>query len=85
MYHFIDTERKFLDIADGLDHAALNQEFKYARAKNKTDKSMEVYKFYINSLYVAITRAIKSVYLIEKNIDFNYNWRFCFQYFLCSN
>jgi ATP-dependent exoDNAse (exonuclease V) beta subunit len=28
---------------------------------------MEVYKFYINSLYVAITRAIKSVYLIEKN------------------
>jgi len=67
LYHFIDTEKKFLDIADGLDHAALNQEFKYARAKNKSDKSMEVYKFYINSLYVAITRAIKSVYLIERN------------------
>ena len=67
LYHFIDGEKKFLDIADGLDRDALNQAFKYGRAKSKFDKSMEVYKFYINSLYVAITRAIKSVYLVEKN------------------
>lgn len=67
LYHFIDAEKKFLDIADGLDREALNQAFKYGRAKSKSDKSMEVYKFYINSLYVAITRAIKSVCLVEKN------------------
>ncbi|TXK92711.1 hypothetical protein BMR02_16445, partial [Methylococcaceae bacterium HT1] len=32
---------------------------------DKTDKSLEVYKFYINSLYVALTRAIKNLYWIE--------------------
>ena len=68
LYHFIDTEKKFLEIAEGLDREALEQEFKYGRAKSKSDKSIEVYKFFINSLYVAITRAIKSVYLLEKNL-----------------
>ncbi len=67
LYHFIDGEPRFLDIAKGLTPEVLEQEFKYGRAKSKADKSMEVYKFYINSLYVGITRAIKSVYLIEKN------------------
>lgn len=67
LYHFIDGEPRFLDIAKGLTPDVLDQEFKYGRAKDKSDKSMEVYKFYINSLYVGITRAIKSVYLIENN------------------
>jgi hypothetical protein len=38
----------------------------YSRARDKTDKSLDAYKFYINSLYVAITRAVKSVYIVEK-------------------
>ena len=67
LYHFIDGESRFLDIAKGMTPEVLDQEFKYGRAKSKSDKSMEVYKFYINALYVGITRAIKSVYLIEKN------------------
>lgn len=67
LYHFINAEQRFLDIAKGLTSDVLDQDFKYGRAKNKSDKSMEVYKFYINSLYVGITRAIKSVYLIEEN------------------
>ena len=66
LYHLLDKEKRFFEIAKGLTPDALNQEFKYARAKDKTDKSLEVYKFYINSLYVAITRAIKNVYLIER-------------------
>jgi hypothetical protein len=37
------------------------------RAKKKTDKSLETYKFYVNSLYVAITRSVKNVYIIEDN------------------
>ena len=69
LYHFIEGESRFLDIASGLTPEVLEQEFKYGRAKSKSDKSMEMYKFYINSLYVGITRAIKSVYLIEKNPD----------------
>jgi len=67
LYNFLEGEPRFLDIAKGLSSDIFEQEFKYGRAKSKSDKSMEVYKFYINSLYVAITRAIKSVYLIEKN------------------
>jgi ATP-dependent exoDNAse (exonuclease V) beta subunit len=40
-------------------------ELRYARAKDKTDKSLEIYKFHINALYVAITRAVENVYLVE--------------------
>src|SRR3990167_88631 len=68
LYHFMDREQRFLEIAEGLGRDALSQDFKYARAKSKSDKSMEIYKFYINSLYVAITRAITSVYLIERDL-----------------
>ena len=37
------------------------------RARDKTDKSLEVYKFYVNALYVALTRAVRNVYLIESD------------------
>lgn len=38
----------------------------HARGSDKKDKSLDAYKFYINALYVAITRAVKNVYIIEK-------------------
>ena len=50
-----------------MDRSFLNVDFKYSRVKDKTDKSLEIYKFYINSLYVAITRSICNVYMIESN------------------
>ena len=37
----------------------------YKRVKDKTDKSLEVFKFFINALYVAVTRAVKNIYIIE--------------------
>lgn len=43
------------------------EELTYNRAKDKTDKSLEVYKFYINSLYVAFTRSIRNLYIVENN------------------
>nr|WP_306671098.1 UvrD-helicase domain-containing protein [Endozoicomonas sp. SESOKO1] len=69
LYNFIsDEEKSFRDIAAGVDPAALEKEtLEYARAKNKQDKSLEVYKFYINALYVAITRAVSNLYIIEAN------------------
>jgi hypothetical protein len=42
-------------------------DLRYARAKDKSDKSLEIYKFHINALYVAITRAVENVYLVEAN------------------
>ena len=68
LYNFIsDEEQAFREIAKGVDGATLdNDSIDYARAKDKRDKSLEVYKFYINALYVAITRAVSNLYLIEE-------------------
>jgi hypothetical protein len=40
-------------------------ELRYARARDKSDKSLEIYKFHTNALYVAITRAVENLYLVE--------------------
>ncbi|MGQ7848528.1 UvrD-helicase domain-containing protein [Granulosicoccus sp. 3-233] len=71
LYNFIAGEEKvFRDIARDVDPEQLEvDELAYARAKSKNDKSLEIYKFYINGLYVAITRAIRNVYLIEERLD----------------
>ena len=39
---------------------------RYARAKDKSDKSLDAFKFYINALYVAITRAVENLVLVEQ-------------------
>lgn len=66
LYNFLSSEAKrFRDISQGVSHADLQQDLRYARAKDKTDKSLETYKFYINALYVALTRAVRNLYWIE--------------------
>ena len=66
LYGFLSSEEKrFRDIAGQLSEADLHGELRYARSRDKTDKSLEIYKFYINALYVAVTRAVKNLYLIE--------------------
>lgn len=66
LYGFVSTEEKrFRDIAGDLGEADLQGELRYARGRDKGDKSLEIYKFYINALYVAVTRAVKNLYLIE--------------------
>ncbi|MCX8515310.1 MAG: UvrD-helicase domain-containing protein [Burkholderiales bacterium] len=67
LFDFISSENKYIDIAKGVCHEYLTTEFIYARTKEKTDKSLEIYKFYVNSLYVVITRATKNIYLIESS------------------
>jgi hypothetical protein len=39
----------------------------FARARDKSDKSLEAYKFFVNALYVAVTRAVETVYLVESD------------------
>jgi len=61
------NEAEFREITAGVTSEDLKQEeLRYNRAANKHDKDAEVYKFYINSFYVAITRAVKNVYIFEQ-------------------
>jgi hypothetical protein len=67
LYGFASANaERFAEIARGVRREdVLAGELRYARAKDKTDRSLEIYKFHINALYVAITRAIENVYLVE--------------------
>ena len=67
LYNFISSENeRFGYISQGITPKQLQaDELTYRRNKDKTDKSLEVYKFYINALYVALTRSIKNIYWVE--------------------
>ncbi|MBV9949589.1 MAG: hypothetical protein JOZ69_22295 [Myxococcales bacterium] len=66
LYDLVSTERAaFREIAAGVTQADVEGELSFARARDKSDKSLEAYKFFVNALYVAITRAIETVYLVE--------------------
>lgn len=69
LYRFVSDHRQaYAEIAEGVDAESLrNDELAYRRARDKSDKSLEVYKFFVNALYVALTRAIRNVYLIESD------------------
>jgi Viral (Superfamily 1) RNA helicase/Ankyrin repeat len=61
--------REFRECAAGVEAADLEGGLEYARARDKADKSLDAFKFYVNALYVAMTRAVKSLVLIEAEPD----------------
>ncbi|MGA8147434.1 MAG: UvrD-helicase domain-containing protein [Gallionellaceae bacterium] len=69
LYRFISDHRaEFNQIVEGVNKADLTADtLDYRRAKDKSDKSLEVYKFFINALYVALTRAIKNLFILESD------------------
>jgi hypothetical protein len=69
LYRFVsDNRAQFAAISAGVDMADLAADaLQYSRARDKSDKSLEIYKFYVNALYVALTRAIRNVYLVESD------------------
>jgi len=69
LYNFIsENAAEYNAICDGVTkNDLLADELAYARGKDKTDKSLDVHKFYINSLYVAVTRAVKNIYFVEQS------------------
>ena len=69
MYNFVSNDKNYTDLTKDkdADRSFLEADFKYSRVKDKADKSLEIYKFYINALYVAITRSVCNVYIIESN------------------
>lgn len=71
LYRFISDHRaEFAEIADGVSAADLTEDIlEYRRARDKSDKSLEIYKFYVNALYVALTRAVRNLYLVESDLD----------------
>ncbi len=70
LVNFISGERaSFAEIIEGISGENLAGELEYRRARDKSDKSLEVYKFFINSLYVAVTRAVERLYLIESDTN----------------
>ncbi len=69
LYNFISENAAEYDaLSDGVTQNDLRaDELVYARGKDKTDKSADAYKFYINSLYVAVTRGINNIYIVEQS------------------
>lgn len=59
---------EFRDICASISPEQISDSsYSYSRGKDKKDKSLDAYKFYINSLYVAVTRAIRRLYVLEKS------------------
>ena len=69
LYRFVSDHRaEFNEIVDGVSKSSLATDtLEYRRARDKSDKSLEVYKFFINALYVALTRAIKNLFILESD------------------
>ena len=56
----------YAEVCDGVTAQDLQRnELDYRRARDKGDKALELYKFYVNALYVAMTRAVQSLTLVE--------------------
>lgn len=67
---FVSACRKeFNEITEGVTGDDLERDLTYARARDKTDKSLEAFKFFINALYVGITRAVRTLYWIEHDTN----------------
>lgn len=67
LFNLVSCEsKKYEEISAEITKEDLKKELKYSRGKDKEDKSMEIYKFYINAFYVAVTRAIENLYIIEE-------------------
>jgi len=58
----------FNEVSKGIQNDDLSADLKYNRlGKKDRENRLESYKIYINSLYVALTRGINKLYILEKN------------------
>ncbi len=71
IYNFVSSSlHEFDEITGELQYEDLPEgELPYARGRDKSDHSLETYKFYVNSLYVAVTRAVENIYWLENRAD----------------
>ncbi|GAC1524760.1 MAG: ankyrin repeat domain-containing protein [Ramlibacter sp.] len=69
LFELVSTNRAaFSQVCDGVVPGDLQgDEIEYRRGRDKSDKSLDLYKFYVNALYVAMTRAVVSLTVIESD------------------
>lgn len=69
LFDIVSSERAaYRELTAGVSQADIDADvLAYARAKDKSDKSLEAYKFFVNALYVAVTRAVETVYIVESD------------------
>lgn len=62
------NSREFNEITSGVSLEDVNGDgITFSRGKEKSDKSLDAYKIFINSLYVAVTRSFEGLYLLESS------------------
>jgi hypothetical protein len=58
----------YAQVCEGVTEADLQpEELDYRRGRDKADKSLELFKFYVNALYVAMTRAVETLTVVEQD------------------
>jgi len=69
LYALVSGQRAaYAQVCDGVTAADLATDgLEYRRARDKGDKSLELYKFYVNALYVAMTRAVETLVMVESD------------------
>jgi ankyrin repeat protein len=69
LYNVISNyDKEFRELTNGVSVDDLRVEnIKFSRGKDKSDKSLDEFKFYVNALYVGMTRAVKNLYVVESN------------------
>jgi hypothetical protein len=69
LFRLVSSQRQaYAEVCDGVTEADLQgDELDYRRARDKADKSLELYKFQVNALYVAMTRAVETLTLVEQD------------------
>ena len=67
LFGLVSGQRQaYAEVCEGVGEADLQgDELAYRRARDKADKSLELYKFHVNALYVAMTRAVQTLTLVE--------------------
>jgi hypothetical protein len=75
LYRFVSGARAdYAEVAAGVSAAGLaaeegDDELEYRRARDKRDKTLDRYKFFVNALYVALTRAVTNVVWVEADVE----------------
>ena len=69
LFKLVSGQRQaYAEVCDGVTEADLaGDDLEYRRARDKADKSLELYKFHVNALYVAMTRAVETLTLVEQD------------------
>lgn len=69
LFRLVSNQRQaYAEVCAGVTDADLQgDELEYRRARDKADKSLELYKFQVNALYVAMTRAVETLTLVEQD------------------